>query len=182
MAIRKRAWTTPSGAAREAWVVDYTDGSGKRRLRTFATQGQAKAWLTTAAFEVAQGIHTPASVSGTVGQAFADWIEHCKGEGLERSTIEQRCYHLNLHIVPFIGGVKLSELTAPRVHQFMTTLRESGRSLAMRRKVLTNLKTAIAHAQARGLVAQNVAASRPASATSLRARCGLASTFPARPS
>jgi integrase len=158
MAIRKRAWTTPSGAAREAWVVDYTDGSGKRRLRTFATQGQAKAWLTTAAFEVAQGIHTPASVSGTVGQAFADWIEHCKGEGLERSTIEQRCYHLNLHIVPFIGGVKLSELTAPRVHQFMTTLRESGRSLAMRRKVLTNLKTAIAHAQARGLVAQNVAA------------------------
>jgi integrase len=158
MAIRKRAWTTPSGAAREAWVVDYTDASGKRRLRTFATQGQAKAWATTAAYEVRQGTHPPASVSGTVGKAFAEWIEHCKGEGLERSTIEQRLYHLNLHIVPFIGSVKLSELTAPRVHQFMTTLRESGRSLAMRRKVLTNLKTAIAHAQARGLVAQNVAA------------------------
>jgi len=157
MAIRKRAWRTPSGAAREAWVADYVDASGKRHLKTFTTQGAAKAWLTTTAFEVKQGTHTPASVSGTVGQAFADWIEHCKGEGLERSTIEQRCYHLNLHIMPFIGSGKLAELTAARVHQFLTALRENGRSLAMRRKLLTNLKTAITFAQVRGLVAQNVA-------------------------
>jgi integrase len=158
MATRKRTWTTPSGAAREAWVADYVDAGGKRRLKTFATQGAAKAWLTTAAYEIKQGIHTPASISGTIGEAFAGWIEHCKGEGLERSTIEQRLYHLNLHVMPFIGSVKLSELTAPRVHQFLTALRENGRSLAMRRKVLTNLKTAIAFAQGRGLVAQNVAA------------------------
>src|SRR6516162_537961 len=103
MAIRKRAWKTPSGAAREAWVVDYADATGKRRLKTFTTQGAAKAWLATAAYEVRQGIHTPASVSGTVGEAFAAWIEHCRAEGLERSTIEQRTYHLNLHVVPFIG-------------------------------------------------------------------------------
>jgi integrase len=159
MAIRKRTWTTSSGATRTAWVVNYTDASGKRRLRTFGTKGQAKAWLTTAAYEVKQGTHTPASTSCTVGEAFADWIDHCRGEGLERSTIEQRLYHLNLHIVPFLGSVKLSELTAPRVHQFLTALRDNGRSLAMRRKVLTNLKTAIAFAQGRGLVAQNVAVS-----------------------
>lgn len=45
----------------------------------------------------------------------------------------------------------------PRVYQFDTELRDSGRSLAMRRKVMTNLKTAISFAQSRGLVAQNVA-------------------------
>jgi len=158
MAIRKRAWKTPSGAAREAWVVDYVDVAGKRRLKTFTTQGAAKAWLATAAYEVRQGIHTPASVSGTVGEAFAAWIEHCRAEGLERSTIEQRMYHLNLHVVPFIGGARLGELSAPRVHQFLDALRDSGRSLAMRRKVLTNLKTALAFAQSRALVAQNAAA------------------------
>lgn len=157
MAIRKRVWTTPSGAAREAWVVDYVDVAGKRRLKTFATLGAAKAWLATTAYEVRQGIHTPASVSGTVGETFAAWIQHCRAEGLERSTIEQRTYHLNLHVVPFIGSVKLAELTAPRVHQFLDALRANGRSLAMRRKVLTNLKTAIAFAQTRGWVAQNVA-------------------------
>lgn len=37
------------------------------------------------------------------------------------------------------------------------TLRDHGRSMAMRRKVLTNLKTLIKHAQVKGLVAQNVA-------------------------
>jgi integrase len=175
MAIRKRAWTTPGGAAREAWVADYTDGSGKRRLKTFTTQGAAKAWLATAAYEVQQGIHTPASTSGTVGDAFAAWIEHCRAEGLERSTIEQRCYHLNLHVVPFIGDVRLAELTAPRVHQFLDALRANGRSLAMRRKVLTNLKTAIAFAQGRGLVAQNVAAG-----VKLKASERTASTGPLR--
>ena len=45
----------------------------------------------------------------------------------------------------------------PRVYQFDTEPRDSGRSLAMRRKVMTNLKTAISFAQSRGLVAQNVA-------------------------
>ena len=68
MAIRKRAWKTPSGAAREAWVVDYADATGKRRLKTFTTQGAAKAWLATAAYEVRQGIHTPASVSKSGGK------------------------------------------------------------------------------------------------------------------
>lgn len=77
---------------------------------------------------------------------------------MERSTIEQRQFHLNLHVAPFLGNVSLAELTAPRVHQFLTELRDGGRSLAMRRKVLTNLKTAIRFAQAQGLVAQNVAA------------------------
>ena len=35
MAIRKRRWTTEkSGERREAWVVDYFDQAGKRRLKT----------------------------------------------------------------------------------------------------------------------------------------------------
>ena len=52
---------------------------------------------------------------------------------------------------------KLSTLTTPRVHHFDAELRTAGRSSAMRRKVLTNLKTALTFAQGQGLVAQNVA-------------------------
>jgi hypothetical protein len=33
--IRKREWTS-RGQARSAWVVDYVDQGGKRRLKTFA--------------------------------------------------------------------------------------------------------------------------------------------------
>jgi integrase len=51
----------------------------------------------------------------------------------------------------------LSSLTTPLIHEFDGQLRAAGRSVAMRRKVLTNLKTVLAFAQGRGLVAQNVA-------------------------
>jgi integrase len=106
---------------------------------------------------VQQGTHTPASTSITLAEVFERWIEHCEAEGLEFGTIKQRRQHLNLHIRPFVGGRRLSELTMPAIHQFDAQLRKAGRSIAMRRKVLTNLKTALTFAQRQGLVAQNVA-------------------------
>jgi integrase len=45
----------------------------------------------------------------------------------------------------------------PRVHQFDADLWKNKRSLSMRRKVLTNMKTMLTFAQSQGLVAQNVA-------------------------
>ena len=41
------------GDAREAWVVDYVDQHGKRRLKTFRLQREAKAFsATTATVEI----------------------------------------------------------------------------------------------------------------------------------
>jgi integrase len=156
MSIRKRTWKS-NGAEQTAWVVDYVDQHGKRRLRTFATKREADTWAVTARHEIKQGVHTPASVSITVAEAFERWIADCEANGLERGTIVQRRGHLNLHVAPFLGREKLSTITMPRIHQFDAELRTSGRSSAMRRKVLTNLKTALTFAQGQGLVAQNVA-------------------------
>ncbi len=154
--IRKRTWTA-RGIERSAWVVDYFDQAGKRRLKTFSTKKEADAWAVTALHEVKQGIHTAASASITVVEGMELWIEHGEAEGLERGTIKQRREHLKLHVGPFIGRDKLSDLTTPRIFQFDTDLRTQGRSIAMRRKVLTNLKTMLTFCQGRGLVAQNVA-------------------------
>lgn len=154
--IRKRQWTS-RGVERSAWVVDYFDQSGKRRLKTFATKKEADAWSVTALHEVKQGTHTPASTSITVTEATERWIADCEANGLEYGTIKQRRQHLNLHIAPFIGREKLSALTTSRIHQFLADLREKGRSISMRRKVLTNLKTALTFAKSQNAVAQNVA-------------------------
>jgi hypothetical protein len=35
MSVRKRERKSPTGETKEAWVVNYTDAGGKRRLRTF---------------------------------------------------------------------------------------------------------------------------------------------------
>jgi integrase len=153
--IRKRKFGPDKD--REAWVVDYLDQAGKRRLKTFATRKAADDWKTTALHEVREGIHTPASVSKTVEEAWDQWLADCEANNLEYGTILQRRQHLNHHVKPFIGRIKLSALTVPRANQFITELRDNGRSGAMRRKVLTNLKTMLTFAQKQGWVSQNVA-------------------------
>jgi integrase len=155
MSIRKRVWKS-SGETRTAFVVDYVDQSGTRRLKTFRREKDAKAWWATANHEVSQGIHAPAG-SKTIESLLDTWIDYCIGENLERTTIEQRKQHARLHINPFLGGEKLANLTTPRVNAFVDQLRDKGRSVAMRRKILTSLSTALAFGKGRGLVAQNVA-------------------------
>ena len=56
--VRKRTWTS-NGRERTAWVCDYLDGTGKRRLKTFATKKAADAWSVQALHQVASGTHTP---------------------------------------------------------------------------------------------------------------------------
>jgi integrase len=156
MSIRKRTWKGRDGE-QTAWVVDYIDQAGKRRLKTFTTKKEADAWAVMARHEIKQGIHTPASTSKPVTEVWELWIADCEANELERSTIKQRREHLRLHVAPFLGDEKLSVLTMPRIVDFVDELRSAGRSLAMRRKVVTNLKTVLTFAQSRGWVAQNVA-------------------------
>jgi integrase len=151
--IRKRKF----GTDKVAWIVDYRDQHGKRHLKTFPTKKAAEAWKVNALHEVQQGIHTAASVSKTVEEAWRLWMADCEANNLEFGTIRQRRQHLTHHVMPFIGRLRLADLTTPMVYDFESKLRDHKRSIAMRRKVLTNLKTMLSFAQGRGLVAQNVA-------------------------
>lgn len=155
--IRKRTWVS-KGVPQSAWVVDYFDQTKVKRRKTFPTKKQAVDWATTALHEIKQGTHTPASTSVTVERAGELWIEECEAEGLEKSTIRQRRQHLKHHINPFMGATRLSDLTTPAIYAFDGQLRAGGRSLAMRRKILTTVKTLLTFAQKHALVAQNVAA------------------------
>jgi integrase len=153
---RKRTWTS-RGIEHSKWVVDYFDQAGTRRLKTFATKREANAWAVTALHEVKTGTHTASSASITIAEAGDMWIKQNETDGLERSTVRQRRQHIELHINPFLGRVKLADLTAPRVYAFANELRAAGRSAVMCKKIVTNLKTILSFAQRRGLVAQNVA-------------------------
>ena len=154
--IRKRTWTS-RGVEHSRWVVDYADGAGTRRLKTFATKKEADAWMISALHEVRTGTHTASSASITLAEAGDMWIKQNETDGLERSTVQQRRQHTELHINPFLGRVKLADLTAPRTYAFANELRAAGRSPVMCKKIITNLKTILNFAQRRGLVAQNVA-------------------------
>jgi len=156
MSIRKREWTTKDGP-KNAWVVDYKDQHGKRRLKTFARKKDADAWWKAkAAPEIHAGTHTADSASITVAEAAENWIAYVELEGRERSTVTQYRQHVALHLKPRIGAEKLSKLTTPRVQALRDELlRDLSRPMA--KKVLTSLKSLLNDAMRRGSVAQNVA-------------------------
>lgn len=160
MSVRKRSWTNAKGLAKEAWVVDYIDQGGKRRLKTFARKKDADSYDTTAKGEIKAGVHTPDSESITIAEAGERWITACESAGLERTTIDSYRSHLDLHIKPFLGARRLSQLSIPMVRQFETDLRdgtdtEKPRSPAMVKRVRSDLGALIANAQEEGLVARN---------------------------
>jgi integrase len=165
MSVRKRAWTTSKGVEKEAWVVDYLDQTGKRRLKTFAKKKAADNFAATANVEIRAGVHTADSASITIREAGRLWLETGENAGLERSTLDAYRQHLRLHIEPYLGNLKLSQLSAPMVREFMDRLARGDmpegaasepRSPAMVRKVRVSLSSLLSDAQERGLVSRNV--------------------------
>jgi len=166
MSVRKRKWTTAKGVEKEAWVVDYVDGSGIRRLKTFTSQSAkrtgmspkkaADAFAATASVEIREGTHVAESASTTVTTAGENWIVTSKDKGLERGTVAQYSQLLAHHIKPHLGATKLSALNIPTVRAFEDKLRAGGVSAAMVRKTLVALGSLLADAQERGHVARNV--------------------------
>ncbi|MBX8785097.1 MULTISPECIES: tyrosine-type recombinase/integrase [Pseudochrobactrum] len=155
MSIRKRKWTNPKGIIKEAWVVDYVDSQGTRRLKTFAKKKEADAFSATAKIEVREGVHVADSASATVAQAGGFWIASGENDSLERSTINQRQRHVKLHIDPFIGNTLLSRLNVPAIREFEDKLRDEDRSPAMIKKIIGSLGSILADAQERGLTIRN---------------------------
>lgn len=155
MSVRKRKWIS-AGVEREAWVVDYADSAGTRRLKTFRLKKEAEAFRATASIEVQEGVHVAERASVTVGVAGRLWLAGVERAGREKSTVNQYRQHVDLHLAPFIGDSKLTELTLPRLRDFEDKLRDEGRSPAMVRKVMVSLGSLLADAQERGLVARNI--------------------------
>jgi integrase len=153
MSVRKRNWTTDKGEIKSAWVVDYVS-HGKRKLKTFQRKRDADSHHSRVAVEIGQGIHSAGKT--TVAQAGGKWIESREAAGLERATLVSYRELLSLHIAPFIGNVKLANLTAPMVREFEDELGKT-RSAVMVKRVRVALSSILADAMDRGLVSQNVA-------------------------
>ncbi|WP_245431835.1 tyrosine-type recombinase/integrase [Rhizobium sophoriradicis] len=95
------------------------------------------------------------SATITIEEAGKLWLKSGDAAGLERTSMDQRRQHLELHIKPFGGTVKLTKVTAPWVRSFQDKLRDNGRSPAMIKRVTVSLGSILADAQGRGLVVRN---------------------------
>jgi integrase len=172
MSIRKRQWKTSKGEEKTAWIVDYTDQSDTRRLKTFQRKKDADAFAANTHVAIAKGEHVADGATVSVAKAGELWLASATEAGLERTTVDQYRQHLNLHLAPFMGREKLSRLSVPLIRAFQDRLRDEGRSAAMVKRVTVSLGGILADAQERGLVARNVVREMSGRRTKGKARQG----------
>ncbi len=169
MSVRTHTWTTKGGEERKAYLVQYSvaelDSRGKRKrhVKFFDRKKDADTFHAQVRVDVGKGVHVPASKSVTVEAAGRGWIDSC-GD-LERTTVDGYQQHLNLHIVPYLGGVKLSALTVAIVRDWQDKLRKGvpapgqteaePRAADMVKRVTTSLGSVIADAVERGHAGTN---------------------------
>jgi integrase len=139
----------------KAWIVDYSV-NGSQHIKTFKRKKDADAHAAAVTVDVGKGIHIAPSKSVTVAEAGELWIKACEGDELERVTVDDYRQLLRLHINPYLGNYKLSQLNIPLVRKFRDDLRANGRSPAMAKRVIGSLGTLLGDALERGLVATNV--------------------------
>lgn len=123
--VAKRTWTH-NGDSKTAWVVRYTDQSGKRRLKTFDKKKDADSHRNKVETELSKGTHTAASSSITVQQAAADWQaeldQRLAAGALRKGTVVMRGVYVRHHILPFLGTKKLADLDVRILQQWANDL------------------------------------------------------------
>jgi integrase len=170
MSVRKRTWETESGEVRSAYVVQYstaeTDARGKRKrhIRTFERKKDADIFHAQVRVDIGKGVHVPLSKSITVEKAGQHWIDACAD--LERTSVDGYRQHLNLHILPYLGAVKLSALNVAIVRDWQDKLRKGTpapgqaeaepRTADMVKRVTGSLGSLLGDAMERGHVGTNV--------------------------
>ena len=81
---------------------------------TFQLKKEADARAAKVKVDVGAGVHVAPDQEMTVVEAAENWIKRVEAEGRERSTVRQYRQHIDLHIVPRIGKLKLAKLTPKR--------------------------------------------------------------------
>ena len=119
MSVRKRTWTTAKGVEKEAWVVDYVDRSegGQRRLKTFEKKRTPRRSRRKRASKSGRPAHGgQRQHDDRRGGQPLDTDRRGEGPGARHARGLSRA--VELHIKPYLGSVKLSQLSAPMVREF----------------------------------------------------------------
>ena len=157
--IRPRSWINRDGSKGKAYVVDYVDQKGKRRSKQFRRRREAESFRDGAAQEVRAGVHVAGRDAITVAEAVEIWLGSCAAGRGGRDPVRQVTLNdyrelSQRHVLPELGRLKLTEITAPRVVAFRDwLLSDDGPGRPTAQKALQYLKSSLDEALLRGKVA-----------------------------
>ncbi|NTH63937.1 site-specific integrase [Agrobacterium rhizogenes] len=166
--ITKRKWKTGKGEEREAYVLAYTDQTGKRHKEQFAKKKEADVRRIEVEGQVSTGAFRAEAKKKTVSDAIDAYIKHLKKrhEREEKVTtmyLRNTSGQLNTHVKPHIGHIKLAELTPRSISGLINTLKEvknekdESIGIPTIRRVIGALSRTLRYAVSEDMVATNAA-------------------------
>jgi integrase len=126
---------------KDLWEATVRDGNGRRFSVYAKTKSEVQQKLRTLQDNLEKGVRADAAAM-TVGQWLTQWLEMVK------PTVEPNTYcpyerHVRIHLTPYIGGLKLANLTKAQVRLWYAALTKAGVSTALQRKLGTTLRIAL---------------------------------------
>lgn len=160
--ITKRTWTTGKGEKREAWVLAFTDKTGKRHKEQHARKREAETRRVEVEGQISKGAFRADAAKKTVSDAIDAFIEHLekrhdRDEKVTTMYLRNTSGQLTTHVKPYIGNIKLAELTARSVSGLVDSLKDNGVGIPTVRRVVGALSRTLRYAISQDMVSTNVA-------------------------
>lgn len=113
---------------RGRWVVDFRDQEGRRRWESYRTKDEATNALGKRLGELRTGTYRPPAETPTFRTVAEAWLEGRRAMGLRMSTIAGWETHLEVHLLPTFGDVKLDQIDVLAIERFRDERRQYGRA------------------------------------------------------
>lgn len=133
---------------RGKYVVDFYDNKGKRRWKTLpkgTTKSKARRALREIEEKIDKGIYIAPKKLPYFSVVAEMWLQ-AKKPNIRHSTYSQYAGHLEKHLKPFLGDIKINRINYDSIEKFISHSLEHGVSIPTLRKILINLGAILTYA------------------------------------
>ena len=104
------------------WRIDYRDQFGKRYRYTYATKAEAQDQLDAARAAVKAGSFVSPAEVPTFRSAAEQWFKSREAKNRRPGTLEQYRTHLDNHLLPELGQLRLHQIDVDRIERLRDAL------------------------------------------------------------
>lgn len=164
--VSKRRWTSPKGAAMEAWTVRYIDKGGTHRSRQFERKKDAEDCKRKVERELDDGVHIARRASRTIAALHDEYLEHIQrraDDGQVGQPHVDAQHRALAHAKRHLGTVLVADLAWQHVERFALELKRT-RCMHFDRRLsngtinlaIASLHRMLGYAVRRGYASRNV--------------------------
>ena len=142
---------------RGRYVIDFYDNYGKRRWKTLpegTTKTDAKKILREIEDKIDKGIYIPQKNLPFFSELADVWLK-TKKPNIRHSTYKQYKGHVENHLKPFYGNLRINRITYDKVEKFISHSLDNNVTISTLKKILINLGAIMTYAVRKRYVVYN---------------------------